>query len=291
MELTKDSKQFFGASAPSHLIRARIAPVLGCLLLAASLLKLYDLAGGLPVTAAGFRISPRLLVALIGGELLLGFWLVAGFRPRLLRLTAMGCFGAFLGIDLYAFFSGSVACDCFGSALKVAPWLTALLNFAAVSGLWAWKPLSATGRPSAPLYQPIAYACLAVFGISLVALSRPALLPTQSLKPGDWVDKPLPLLQSIDIAHELGRGRWVVVFYRHDCAMCASTVAHYQEQAQEFTNSWEAPRIALIEVPPFSDSTTPENSRIRYGRLLDASDWFIVTPTIISIRDGTVEES
>lgn len=51
-------------------------------------------------------------------------------------------------------------------------------------------------------------------------------------------------------------------------------------------------RLVLIEVPPFSvvEGVDICSSQRTYGRLDDALDWFIPTPQMIRIQDGTVAD-
>lgn len=69
-----------------------VRTVLGGFLLVAAGLKAYGLAFD-PFSHHSFLSSPRLMVATVEVEVLVGVWLLSGWWPRVARAVALGLFG------------------------------------------------------------------------------------------------------------------------------------------------------------------------------------------------------
>src|SRR5947207_6620294 len=85
--------------------------LLGVLLLTAAGLKLY----GLNVTAlprVGWFSTPRVQVAVVAWELVLGFWLLSGSYRAGAWLAAIGTFLIFAGVSGYFGWTGVASCGC-----------------------------------------------------------------------------------------------------------------------------------------------------------------------------------
>ena len=70
--------------------------------------------------------------------------------------------------------------------------------------------------------------------------------------------------------NELARGKWTIVLFRHNCSACASAIPRYEEMARKAINDPDAPRIALIEIPPYADPNervVSSESLYKLGRL------------------------
>jgi hypothetical protein len=80
----------------SRLIRV----ALGTFLLVAAGLKAHSLVTD-PLSQEAFFASPRLLIATIEVEIVLGLWLLSGWFVRAAWLTALGFFGLLAGVSLY----------------------------------------------------------------------------------------------------------------------------------------------------------------------------------------------
>ncbi len=124
-----------------HVVRL----ALGGLILAAAGMKAYALALD-PLVQDWFLASPRLLVAVIEVETLLGLWLLSGWSARAGWVAALGFFGVMAGTSLYLALSGQSSCGCFGQ-VPVSPWLTFAIDLAAVGALVIFRPTPA-GNPS-----------------------------------------------------------------------------------------------------------------------------------------------
>src|SRR5712692_7075807 len=105
----------------------------------ANISKLVRLAMGLfLLTAAGLKahgiatdtasqdsllLSPRLLIATIEIEIVLGLWLLSGAWPTWCWRIAVGTFSLYACISGYSGWIGQASCNCFG-AVRVSPWYT-----------------------------------------------------------------------------------------------------------------------------------------------------------------------
>ncbi len=122
--------------------------LVGGVLLAAAGLKGHGLALG-PLAQDSFLASPRLQIATIQVEVLLGLWLLSGWAMRAARVVAIGFFGIMAAVSLYLALAGQASCGCFGR-LTVSPWLTLALDVTAVAALAVWRPVRSTEtRPAA----------------------------------------------------------------------------------------------------------------------------------------------
>jgi len=109
--------------------RFRLVPrIVGCLVLAAALLKAHQLATGPALQSSLSREWFTLLVLL---ELVWGAWLVSGLLPRFARLASLFCFCALAGVSYACALSGEASCGCFGS-VSLSPKLTLLIDLAAL---------------------------------------------------------------------------------------------------------------------------------------------------------------
>jgi thiol-disulfide isomerase/thioredoxin len=112
------------------------------------------------------------------------------------------------------------------------------------------------------------------------------------LEPETWVQKPLPLRGYLDIGDTLGSGRWVVVLYSHSCPSCRRALPQYEAAARQWRRSPDAPRLALVEVPPYGPPQAEDQSSqqigIHRGRLDQRHEWFVRVPVSMDVDDGVV---
>jgi len=120
---------------------------LGLVLLVAAGLKGHELALD-PLADDSFLASPRLQIALVELEILLGLWLLSGLARRGAWVAALGFFIAVAGVSLYMALAGQTSCGCFGR-LTVNPWLSFAFDGTAVAALVIWRPLCSQGQPAA----------------------------------------------------------------------------------------------------------------------------------------------
>jgi hypothetical protein len=286
----------------SHMaIGIRIAT--GVLLLAAGTLKFHQLwyAGG-----NSLGLSAIVDLALPVAEVALALWLVLGKVSRRSSFTAAVCFVVFGAFSLSQALAGRMSCGCFG-VVHVSPRLTFAVDALCAGGLLITLPHAsrpnASSRQSAGsrLYRP-AIALLVMTAIAAAVwtaanLSSKAIIALngfhsgQSLAvfdPARSVGLPLGMIDSIDIAPQLSKGNWTVVFYRHDCPHCFEVSRKYERMALEPRTDSASPRVALIELPPFGRNKHQSSSAYVSGRLSESTTWFIQTPVVVQLADGHV---
>jgi hypothetical protein len=106
----------------------------------------------------------------------------------------------------------------------------------------------------------------------------------------EWIGQPLRLLKHIDIGQLLGTGDWTVIFVHQGCPKCEAVVSTLLQQEGGEKHSGLI-RAAFVEVP--SDELDDNAQLFDYGpfevgQLTGQWEWFVATPLIVVIRDGTV---
>lgn len=129
-----------------------VRAVLGLLLLTAAGLKAYD-----PLAQDSFLGSPRLHIAAIETETLLGLWLLSGWSVRASWVSALGLFSLLAGVSLWLALEGQSSCGCLGR-VQVSPWAMFALDLAALMALAIWRP------SYAPEVRPAVWIGCARFG-------------------------------------------------------------------------------------------------------------------------------
>lgn len=275
----------------------------GLLLICAAVLKSSQLL----VEPAATLTNPvgRLLLPLaIGVELGIGLLVFSGLYWRRVRSLAVLLFTVFAGHSLYLVVGGATSCGCFGP-IRIHPWWTFLLDVAVVCGLMASARSERTNSSSfdSTTSQPTAFeagrrqllAAIASISFATTALlawhiNRSVAIEESGLsqigdltilEPEQWLGKPLPVAESIDL--DLSTGEWIVVFHRHDCPACREEVPRYEQLGSQ------GQQVALVEVPPYGASGILE-SACRHGRLADDREWFVQTPTEIRLTNGLVTD-
>ena len=139
------------------------------------------------------------------------------------------------------------------------------------------------------------YMILVILGLAgcVSAISEPAKTNSsyEVLEPKKWMGGQLPLLEYIDISETLAEGKWIVVFYRHDCTTCINEVKRYEDSAKSLVGIPNVPHVAFIQMPPYAkpgENFLSSKTLCPVGRLSDAKKWFVQTPQIITIDDGRV---
>ena len=278
--------------------------VVGLLLVCAAILKAVQLVTQ-PASTLMMPLGHWLLPMQIGVELGIGLFVLTGLYWRQLRWIALLLFSLFSAYSLYLIIGGAESCGCFGP-IKVHPWWTFMLDAAVVFGLLfsarrdqELKVGANTGVPrlapfSASRRNVIAF-IVGASTISTVLLGWYAIRQTTSaegllpmagdlviLEPEQWVGKPLPIADAIDL--DLSNGKWTVLLHRHDCPACQVQVPRYDQLGSR------GQKVALVEVPPYGDSEE-HTSSCQVGRLADDREWFVQTPVEIQLIDGVVTAS
>jgi hypothetical protein len=114
------------------------------------------------------------------------------------------------------------------------------------------------------------------------------------LDPRGSIGRRMPYLDEFkfDPSVSLERGRFVLVFYHHDCPQCRVDVPGYLAAARERFAAHGSVRFAFIEVPPYgggadSEVVPPDPAYLK-GSLPAGEDWFVPMLTRVEIRDGQV---
>jgi hypothetical protein len=108
------------------------------LLLVAAGLKVHSLALD-PLSHGPFLGSPRLLIAAIEVESVLGLWLLSGWSVRAAWMSALGFFTVLAAASLYLALTGQRSCGCLGQ-VEASPWLMFGLDAGAVAALALCRP-------------------------------------------------------------------------------------------------------------------------------------------------------
>ena len=111
------------------------------------------------------------------------------------------------------------------------------------------------------------------------------------LEPETWVGKELPILEYIDIADSLRTGNWVILLYHYDCPDCTEAIPKYEQMARDLAGNGDFLRIALIEMPPYGPPVVASGSPCTLGRLANTKEWFVTTPAVALLTDGTVKQA
>lgn len=235
-------------------------------------------------------------LALAGFELFLSSWLLSGAFQTICRRVALATFAAFGCYVFYLSVTGAQSCGCFGQA-RISPWFTLSLDVIAVTLLWIWRPANSLS----PQFRLVSAAALplAICAVSLVLAVTFQLDATLAdgadaggsvviLEPETWVGRQFPLAEFIDIGDSLLAGSWTVLLYHHDCAKCLQAISDHTSPSKKIAPDESEPRLATIEFPPFAVSPFRGHSRVHAGKITQEKQWFVVTPTIVHIKDGRV---
>jgi hypothetical protein len=279
---------------------------LGLLLLAAAALKVHQLATE-PTAEEDWLTGRSFLTVWVEVEIVLGLWFVSSLARRLAWATALACFSLFALVSLLKALEGEASCGCFGR-LEVDPWYALVLDVGCIVALLVFRPpLRAPLRSARARVRLAAVVLLALAaGIPAAVLAiryEPARLSSGGeilgdqrivlLEPETWVGKPCPLLGYIDIGDRLARGRWIAVLYHHDCPHCQRRVPEFERETRRRAGRAGIAQTAMVELPPYAPpgrSLLPSDTPCLKGRVRDVRDWFVTTPTILALNEGTVTE-
>jgi hypothetical protein len=256
-----------------------VARILGLLLLAAAVAKLSSFREWVPSDSRG-AIPAALKLALVGYEIVLGFWLFSGIGTRWALKTAAVTFLVFAGATLGMVAHGTRECGCFG-ALSVPPWVTFWIDVAALTAALFAILGEHRGFRARVLLTAFSIAA-AGFGTALViAPSRPS--PQASEAGATW-----PPSGAVDLAADLSKGRWVVLLYDSSCHRCESLAASYAQEASEWDTRGKACKLALLDAnDPDNPETGLASEAVVRGRLLKTS-LYPSSPLLLLLDQGRV---
>ena len=281
--------------------------LLGLVLLLAAGLKAHQLATE-PVPETSLLTSRWFLILWVETEIVLGLWFLSGLARRAAWIAALACFSVFSLVTLYKALSGDVSCGCFGR-VEVNPWYTFVLDVAAVGALVLFRPdiriPTIASKPRARLTVTVAAGFVMVLGVGLAAaLYTPSTLSDDGqivgekrvvlLEPQEWVGRAWPLLGHIDISKQLAKGKWTVVLYHHDCPHCEERVPQFEREARKRAGRLASSKVAMVELAPYAPkgrSLLPPDTTCTTGRVSDVRDWFVGTPTVLTLVEGSVVDA
>jgi hypothetical protein len=286
---------------------AVVRALVGILLLVAAGLKGHQLVTE-PTPERDLLSSRWFLILWVEVELALAVWLLSGLARRAAWATALACFAGFAGVALHKGLIGEASCGCFGR-IEVNPWYTLVLDGAVVAALAFLHPPLLSPPPTA---RPrLRFAAAAAVGLAAgipfilaAALFEPTTLSADGqvvgssrvvlLEPEKWVGGRLPLLPHIDVAKQLAKGQWTVVLYHHDCPHCQERVPQLEREARKQAGRVGDAKVAMVELPPYAPagrSLLPPDTSCLAGRASGARDWFVETPTILTLLNGVVVDA
>jgi len=276
-------------------------------LLAAAGLKAHQLMTQ-PTPEQDLLSSRWFLIPWIEVELALGLWLLTGLARRAAWGAAIACFGGFLLVTLYKALAGEASCGCFG-VIEVNPWITFVLDLVILAALILFRPDFGTSQKTDHRRFRLT-ASASVFlavGLPLAIMAttyKPAGLAKDGrilgngrivlLEPTQWMGSRCPLLTHIDISERLQKGRWTVVLYHHDCPHCEKRIPEFEREAHNRAGHIGNSKVAMVELPPYAPpgkSLLSPHTSCLTGRVSNARDWFVETPTILTLLNGVVVDA
>ncbi|MDP9174662.1 MAG: hypothetical protein M3O30_12465 [Planctomycetota bacterium] len=280
--------------------------VLGVWLLAAAVLKVQADSHSPGGDHSNWLTSRFALLAEAGLEAVLGAWLIAGAWRAVVRWVGVAFFIGVGCVAVAEALGHQASCGCFGS-VAIPPWLTATLDVAAVILLWLCPP--EIGRTFS--WRRIIVGVGILVCVAAVALRMEMSVvvvgnlvsdsgqmdfgvagSTVVLETTQWIGKRLPIAQHIDVWPQISHGRWVVLLVHYDCRHCMAAVDNFEAEAANSASNSRAPRLAVIELPPYAPATEPVSHAPTLGGSLDNQrDWFASTPVALLLEDGTVRAS
>jgi hypothetical protein len=271
--------------------------LVGGVLLGAVFLKSWE---GLIVPGAKLPMLGRAGQLVV--ELALAAACLAAWPLPLVRKLLIALFSGFALYATYLALIGAESCGCFGP-VKVHPgWTIALDVVVLWLLLFKWPSSTDLVRPSILKYcrrWTAAFLAMAIPATALLIMRQPTVVASGSnlasagelviLEPESWIGRALPIIDEIDVGHELARGDWLLLLYHHDCPQCQEALPRYLGLAEQLNSDHQQRRIAVVETPPFAAGGLQGSSTAALkGRLSDRREWFVQTPVEITLKDGDV---
>lgn len=300
-----------GFYSQRRILRLAVAVII----LTAALLKAWQLAS-VPSLGGGLLHARWFNILVVEFELLFGTWLIFGLLPEWTWLATIACFMVFTSVSLFKALSGEASCGCFG-AVTIHPWITAtadigvigLLMFFHPKDIWVYRnnlllDFYAVFRKRIFAMMVLVWFFLTI-PVTYMMLSAKTLDASElgevfsgvygsntiTLKPEQWLHQDFSLSQYTNIKNHLDQGIWLVLLHTHTCSSCQESVRLYRELAVEFAPHKTAPKIAMIELPPYESQQTAENpdDPVLYGKLDKSRQWKIRSPALLLIDNHNVQ--
>lgn len=224
------------------------------------------------------------LIALVGWEFSLAFWIASGIYQQWARILSIGTFFAFFVYSLTRMFGTDVPCNCFG-AVSLAPWKMVLINSFCVSAAVLWKIKDTTSRQRNRLRNLIfAINILIVFPLALM-VSRVDLVVENNSKDWvtldyqKWIGREWEVGKYAEIPNELKNGNWTVVMIKLDCKSCIKKLSQLRSTEKN---------LAVIEIP--SSQQLLNTSDTVWILLPKSKKWIVDLPSVFRLSDQIVSE-
>jgi hypothetical protein len=220
---------------------------LAALLLVGAVLKTLQLINGVYHTV----LSNSSELGVVIGESILALWLLSGVLTRFAWLASIVTFTGFAFYSAISLYTHHISCGCFG-AVTLHPQSALIINLTVILLLLTTGPPVSSRPITLARTFGIGFAIVGIFFFSANGGVR-AIYGKQitQLRIEDWIGQRLPILDQIDIAHELSTGEWLVLFFHHDCGNCMQAALELAAANKGITSANSPKTLAFIEVPPF----------------------------------------
>lgn len=246
---------------------------------------------------------PSILQSVVWAEVAFGCWVLTGLHRRATRRALIGCFAAFAAAAAIMAMGDASSCGCLGT-VPINPWVMFCTDLAIVGGL-LFVPASPDPSPSVRTHPRRAIAtglAALLLGVTLTArlwhglpanleaggVGRPVIL-----EPRDWIGRVFPLGPHIEWRGKppgLMEGEWLIVFHRRGCGNCRALLDRLRNGDRVTVGT-----MALVEFPSAGggsiggdDDAVSSHPAVTSGRVRQDRDWFVQTPALIELKDGTV---
>jgi hypothetical protein len=245
-------------------------------------------------------------ILVVGFELFFGFWLVFGLLAKLTQFATTMLFFVFAAVSFYKAISGEVSCGCFG-AITVNPWITMTGDLVVVAVvLLMFRIKQTVESDSKPLLLPVVSIVFSWLVVAmplgwLMASFQPATFNSDGelsgisravmLYPKEWLGQKCPVLEFTEIAADLKRGRWIVVFYGAECEKCKEHFAEWKTKGFPVAKKGDE-QIAMLEIYGKAENIFRQmlnNEPYIWGSLSSSKQWYVETPVVILLVEGIVQ--
>ena len=272
--------------------------ILALILFSAGLLKIVQLRIDMQHNLLEAR-QWWLILAETQVELLLACWLVSGWARDRAKSVGSVVFGFFAIYNVSQWLYGLDDCGCFG-AIKVDPKITFAFDCLALIAIALWRPKQYSFLPNSAFYRNIiilsgllVIQCVSLIGVDfwlrgsghLGDLRESVLI----LRPEEWVGKPMPLLEAIDMSDnvDIAIGNWILIFYQSGCKECDAFLSRIA-QGDSTATGLRGARLVFVSVSdgPVSHIDLPGER----GQLIAKEYLFLATPVAVLTQNGLVDD-
>jgi hypothetical protein len=271
--------------------------LIGLVLAVAAFAKLWALWGRRADPSLDSSFSE---IALINLEFLCALLLAFDIWRELTWVFGFLLFASFAASNALKVAHGYASCGCFGE-VRVNPWLSLSLNLIVLAFMVSFGirlyPKVAARRQLTYVVRALAL-CGIVGGLYCAVWGGVATLRTGGAKPigrvtpAEWIGKPLPILDSIDVGTKLKSGSWRLVFFRRACDQCEAEIRRLTQEGQ----AGSIRRLAIIELPANEEIASTDRTDFvsnfhsgLVGRLDPRMEWIATVPLELHVTNGVVE--